>query len=229
MDGFKYTEINHGLKLKEYNDGLLFGTDALLLSQFARGACSPANSRRIGLDLGTGSGVIPLLMLASNDAKHITGLELQERYASLAEENAALNGLADRFCSICGDIRKVREDERIQSEAFDFVTSNPPYLKAEGCGKMNISESKRIARHEDSCSAYELCEAASYALKYGGVFYVVYLPERLCVILDALKKHRLEPKRMVFMGKSPEKPSLVFIEAKKGGAEGLSVKFEIID
>lgn len=228
MDSFKYTLINYGIKLKEYPDGLLFGTDALLLSEFANGSGLPSNSRRIGLDLGTGSGVIPLLMLASGGAKQITGLELQERYASLAKENSEANGFSERFSSICGDIRNVRNDSRIESESFDFVTSNPPYLKSEGCGKMNISESKRIARHEDSCNADELCAAAAYALKYGGLFYVVYRPERLCVILAALANHRLEPKRMVFAGTNPEKPSLVLIEAKKGGSEGLKVSFEKI-
>lgn len=221
MDNIKITEINNGIYLKEYTDGLLFGTDALLLSRFVRGGANKS-----GVDIGTGSGVVSLLLLSENKAKHMTGIEIQSKYVKLALDNAAENGFCDRFDCVEGDARYPKG--LCEAESVDFAVSNPPFMKAKG-GKLNNTESKTIARHEEFLPAEELCCAASLYLKYGGQFYVVYRPERLCTLITAMKSNRLEPKRIEFISvKDCNTPSLVLVEAKKGGAEGAKICFSQI-
>ncbi|MBQ4648828.1 MAG: methyltransferase [Clostridia bacterium] len=216
MDFYKITQINNNINLKEYTDGLLFGTDALLLSRFVKGGCN-----KHCVDLGTGSGVISLLLLSENKASTITGIEIQSKYVSLSTENAVSNGYGDRFTCVEGDVCSPKN--LFPSEKADFVVSNPPFMKS-NCGKLNDSESKTIARHEEYLPADKLCAAASMYLKYGGKFYVVYRPERMCTLITAMKNNALEPKRIefVFSGNAAS-PSLVLIEAKKGASEGVII------
>lgn len=214
----KRTEINNGIVLCEYTDGLLFGTDALLLSDFIKAA--PLKS---GIDIGVGSGAVSLLLLSKNKAAHITGIEIQSKYAELAVLNAQSNGLGSRFSCVCGDAKNYKK--LLKSETADFVVSNPPFMKANS-GKLNQNEAKRIARHEEFLPADDLCKAAFYWLKFGGSFYLVYRPERLCTIITALRDNKLEPKRIEFIHSADSNsPSLVLIEAKKGGAEGAAISF----
>ncbi len=212
----KTTEINCGILLTEYTDGLLFGTDALLLSRFVKGG-----KYKNGVDIGTGSGPISLILLAEGKAKNMTGIDIQPDCALLAEKNALQNGLGDRFTAICGDACNIKT--LLEPEKADFVVSNPPFMKA-AAGKHNTSTAKSIARHEEYLPVDSLCAAAAYALKYGGSFYVVYRPERLCTLITALKSHALEPKRISFAGTNG-KSALVLVEAKKGGAEGVDIDF----
>lgn len=216
MEETKTTEIHSGVWLTEYRDGLLFGTDALLLSRFVRGGKGMR-----GVDIGSGSGALSLILLAENKASSMTGLEIQPRFAALSERNAKQNGFADRYKAVCGDARRVRDF--FSAERADFVVSNPPFMKA-ASGKPNPSEAKRVARHEEYLPADELCKAASYLLRFGGAFYTVYRPERLCTLLCAMRERRLEPKRISF-ALSGEKASLVLVEAKKGAAEGAQISF----
>lgn len=216
MSNTKTTEINNGIKLTEYTDGLLFGTDALLLSRFVKGG-----KGKKGVDIGTGSGPISLILLSENKASHMTGIEIQPRYAALAESNAEANGFGERFTAVCGDA-KTPAGLYPAGEA-DFVVSNPPFMKASS-GKHNDTEAKTIARHEEFLPPEELCAAASLYVKYGGSFYVVYRPERICTLITAMKTNGLEPKRICFAG-ATDKCALVFVEAKKGGAEGAEVSF----
>jgi len=219
MEYTKTTEINNGIYLEEYTDGLLFGTDALLLSRFVKG-----DPKKVAVDIGCGSGAVSLLLLSENKAMHITGIEIQEKYALLSLKNASTNGFKNRFSCVNGDARNPKG--LFEAENADYVVSNPPFMKANG-GKFNINQSKTIARHEEFLPADDLCKAASLFLKYGGSFYVVYRPERLCTLITALKTNNLEPKRIEFMMANNEQksPSLVFVEAKKGGAEGVSIRF----
>ena len=218
----KKTKINNGLELCEYTDGLLFGTDALLLSRFVKGGAG-----KIAVDIGTGSGVISLLLLSENKAKHITGIEIQKDYALLATDNAKLNGLQDRFSCICGDARI--PNDLFENEKADYVVSNPPFMKSNG-GKFNNNDSKTIARHEEFLPVDALCKAASRYLKFGGVFYVVYRPERIATLIASLKNSKLEPKRIEFVcGTNNGVPSLVLVEAKKGAAEGAKISFKSIN
>lgn len=215
------TEINNGLYLTEYTDGLLFGTDALFLSRFVKGG---KNMR--GVDIGVGSGPVSLLLLSENKAAHMTGIDIQERCVGISAENALNNGYADRFDAVLGDVRE--PIGLFPVEAADFVVSNPPFMKAES-GFLNSNEAKSIARHEQFLPAFDLCKAASHYLKYGGCFYVVYRPERVCTLISALKDNSLEPKTMRFLvPNGKEKPSLVLICAKKGGAEGVDISFETV-
>jgi len=212
----KTTEINCGIKLTEYTDGLLFGTDALLLARFVKGG-----KHKKGVDIGAGCGPISLILLAENKAAHMTGIEIQPRYAALSQANADNNGFGDRYSAVCGDACKPLG--LFPTEGADFVVSNPPFMKA--CsGKHNENEAKSIARHEEFLPPEDLCAAAALYLKYGGSFYVVHRPERICTLITAMKAKGLEPKRICFAG-ATEKCALVLVEAKKGGAEGAEVSF----
>lgn len=216
MKETKTTEINCGIMLTEYTDGLLFGTDALLLSHFVKGG-----KHKKGVDIGAGSGPISLILLAEDKAAYMTGVEIQPEYALLSEMNANQNGFASRYKAVCGDANNIKE--LLNAETADFVVSNPPFMKA-AAGKHNLSLSKSIARHEEYLPPNSLCAAAAYLLKYGGSFYVVYRPERLCTLISELKNHALEPKRICFAGTNG-KVALVLVEAKKGGAEGADITF----
>ncbi len=221
MDATKLTVINNGIVLEEYESGLLFGTDALLLSRFVKGG-----SKRLGVDIGCGSGSISLLLLSENKAAKITGIEIQKKYAELAQRNAARNGFSERFNVICGDAHNYKR--LFDAESADFVVSNPPFMKSNG-GKLNDNIEKAIARHEEYLPADTLCKAAAYCLKYGGSFHAVYRPERICTLICALKEQNLEPKNIRYIiGGNGSTPSLVLVEAKKGGAEGVITTFEKI-
>ncbi len=202
--------------LTEFSDGLLFGTDALLLSRFVRGGKS-----KNGVDIGAGSGPVSLILLAEEKAARMTGIEIQPDYARLSAENAEKNGFEDRYVSVCGDARNIKAF--MPPEKADFAVSNPPFMKARG-GYHNASPAKSIARHEEYLPPDDLCAAAAYLLKFGGSFYVVYRPERLCTLVTSLKKYALEPKRLCFV-RSGGKACLLLAEAKKGAAEGADISF----
>ena len=211
------TKINGGLLLSEYREGIRFGTDALLLASFARERIS----RGVCADFGTGSGVLPLLLLANDCRAQFLAVEIQERYASLARENAARNGFSDRVTVLHGDLREYRT--LLPAGGADSVICNPPYLPAD-CGRKNVADEKRIAWHEDCLRVDELAAAASWVLRPGGTFFCVYLPSRLTSLLSALRGNRLEPKRIRMVAPSPlEAPSLLLLEAKKDAREGMQV------
>ncbi len=207
--------------LKEPSGGIRFGTDALLLADFAggirKGKC---------IDLGTGSGVIPMLMLASGCRADFVGLELQPEYAKTASENAEINGFSDRFAVICGNA----DDHKtlFESGAYDYVVTNPPYMRAD-CGADNESLSLNIARREISGGIESFCKAASWCLKSGGGFFAVYRPDRLAHIICAMRENRIEPKRLRAVVPSVgKKPSLILIEGRKDGNEGLVYENDLI-
>lgn len=211
------TEINGGLILSEYREGIRFGTDALLLAAFAREKIT----RGLCMDFGTGSGVLPLLLLAGGSRADFLGVEIQEPYAVLARKNAARNGFSDRLTVLHGDLRSYRS--LLPAGGADSVICNPPYLPAD-CGRTNRAAEKRIAWHEDSLRVEELAAAASWALRPGGDFFCVYLPSRLTSILCALRGKKLEPKKLRWVAPSPsEQPSLLLLEAKKDAREGMRV------
>ncbi len=210
------TKINADIILKEPFGGIRFGTDALLLADFAsrtmrKGKC---------IDFGTGSGVIPLLLLALGVKADFTGLEIQEDYARVAAENASTNGVADRFRVFCGDAGDYKA--LFESGRADYCISNPPYMRVD-CGNDNESLPLSIARREIKGGIELFCEAAAWALKSGGNFYAVYRPDRLVSLLCAMRSNRIEPKRLRAVAPSlGKKPSLVLVEGKKDGHEGLS-------
>ncbi|HPE94728.1 MAG TPA: methyltransferase [Bacillota bacterium] len=211
----KETQINGSLRLREDTSGLLFGTDALLLSAFC-----PAGSKKTVVDIGSGSGVVGLLMLRCGKAGRITGIEIQQKYAELSLENARINGYEDKYECINANVRDFKS---FAGCAFaDCVVTNPPYM-ASASGKLNAQTEKYIARHETECTIDDICEAASYMLRFGGSFYAVYRPERLAGLFYAMKSNAIEPK--VLLPVCPcagDRPSLVLVEGRRAGAPGLS-------
>ena len=213
--------VNEQLQLIQRKDGLRYGTDAYLLAAYVR----PAASAR-AVDLGSGSGIIPLLCLARNKFAQAYAVEVQEDFTDIIGRNAALNGFADRLIPLCKDLRDLCAAD-VGGEV-SIVTANPPYMKT-NAGKRNESDAKYIARHEVKGGVDDFCAAAARLLKHGGSFYVVWRPDRLCELTDALSRHKLEPKRMSFVQADENaEPSMVLIEAKKGAAHGLRLSPTLI-
>lgn len=216
------TKINANITLREPDGGIRFGTDALLLADFASGAIKRGSC----IDLGTGSGVIPLLLLATGSNASFTGLELQESYADIAAENAKANGFADRFRVVNGDAANYKT--LFESGRADYVITNPPYMKND-CGKSNLSIPLAIARREISGGIELFCKAASWCLKSGGGFFAVYRPDRLVTLFSAMRNNGIEPKRLrPVIASVGLAPSLVLVEGKKDAKEGLVYEKDLV-
>ena len=180
----------------------------------------------VAVDLGTGTGIIPILLEAKTKGKHFTGLEIQEEVAEMAGRSVRLNQLENRVDIVRGDIK---EASRLFGKAsFDVVTSNPPYMN-DNHGLKNPELPKAIARHEVFCTLDDVCREASLLLKSGGRFYMVHRPHRLAEIITALKTYKLEPKRMKLVHPFVDKEAnMVLIEAVRGGRSMMKVEAPII-
>ncbi len=213
--------MRDGLKLIQNTDIFCFGMDAVLLSTYAR-----AGKKDRVLDMGTGNGIIPVLMQSKNRGSTYSALEIQEGSAQLARRNVELNHLEDRISVVKGDIK---EASTIFGEAsFNVVTSNPPYMN-ENHGIVNPDSAKAIARHELLCSLDDVIREASRCLKSKGKMYMVHRPNRLVDIFDTMRKHHLEPKRMRLVYPYVNKAAnMVLIEAVKGGNSQLIVEEPLI-
>ena len=213
--------INADILLNEPIGGIRFGTDALLLADFA------SNMRKgLCIDLGTGSGVIPLLLLATGSRVDFCGLELQPEYAKIAQENASNNNFSDRFKVICGSAENFKE--LFTCGSADYVITNPPYMRLD-CGDNNESAALNIARREVSGGIDMFCKAASWCLKSGGGFFAVYRPDRLVNLLYAMRENRIEPKRLrAVVSSVGKKPSLILVEGRKDGKEGLVYENDLV-
>ena len=207
-------EVNDALSLIQKTDGLTFGTDALLLAAYSRRGFGAA------AELGSGSGIISMLMLSREKCRSVSAFEVQRDYAELTERNAALNSLSDRLCAICLDVRDIPDSHR---EKYDLVFTNPPYMKSTS-GLENRVSAKNIARHEVLGNIDDFAAAAARILKFGGSFLAVYRPDRTADLIVALRSAGLEPKRLTFVHANPEaRPSMLLIEAKRGGHSGMIV------
>lgn len=187
-----------------------FGVDAVLLSGFA--------NVKVGenvLDLGTGTGVVPILLEAKTKGKHFIGLEIQSESAEMARRSVELNGLSDKIEIHEGDIKEL--DKLYKPSSFDVITTNPPYMN-DGGGLRNEYSPKAIARHEILCDLEDIIKGSSRLLKSGGRFYMVHRPHRLTDIMVKLREHRLEPKKIRFVHSYADKePSMILIEAVRSG------------
>ena len=209
--------VNDKLQLIQETEGLTFGTDALLLAGYING------KYKYGCEIGSGSGIISMLLLTREKIDKVVAVEVQEEYASLTESNANLNGLTDRMTVQKADVREY-ESER----EFDIIYTNPPYMKADS-GRKNEAEKKNIARHEVFGNIDDFCRAARRLVKFGGTFAVVYRPDRLCDLFSAMRKNSLEPKRITFVHADTQaEPSMLLMEAKAGGKCGLLVTKPLI-
>ncbi|MBE6948766.1 MAG: tRNA1(Val) (adenine(37)-N6)-methyltransferase [Ruminococcaceae bacterium] len=205
-----------GPKLIRDPDVFTLGTDAVLLSHFA----SAKRAKRL-LDLGTGSGIIPLLLAWGDKRITAAGVEIQEKSAQLAKENMEINELSDRVEIITADMRHWREPKL--SGYFDLVVSNPPYFPVMS-GKSTDNPHIAIAREELMCTLEDICKTAAYYTKWGGSFCMVHRPERLGEAMHLLSANGIEPKRLRLVHSRPETaPSLILIEAKRGASPGLVI------
>ena len=178
------------------------------------------------LDLGTGTGIIPILLAAKTKGESFSGLEISEKSVDMAVRSVALNGIEDRVSIVQGDIKKA--GELFAPASFDVVTSNPPYM-TESHGLVNQDLDKAAARHEIFCTLEDVVSAAARLLKAGGRFYMVHRPFRLAEIIRALSEHRLEPKRMrLVYPYADREPNMVLIEAVRGGRPRMTVEKPLI-
>ena len=207
----------NGYRIIQKTDGFCFGMDAVLLSGFA-----VVKAGEKVLDLGTGTGIIPILLEAKTEGEHFSALEIQEEVADMARRSVLLNGLEHKISIVNGDIK---EATRIFGGAsFDVVTSNPPYM-TDTHGLKNPHLPKAIARHEVMCTLDDVCREAAKVLKPGGRFYMVHRPHRLAEIVRTLSKYRLEPKRLKMVHPfSDKEANMVLIESVRGG--GIFMKVE---
>lgn len=220
LEGERIDRINENLSLIQKKDGLTFGTDAYLLAAF------PPVKAGIGADLGAGTGIASLLCAKRGKGSLIYSVEIQPDFAELCRRNAEMNGLSDKLIPICKDVRELYSNDT--GGEVDFVISNPPYMSACG-GKGNDSDAKNIARREIHGTIGDFCAAAGRILKYGGDFYTVYRPERLCELISALRENSLEPKMMVTVyPRADSVPCLVLLKSKKGGKPGLTASPPLI-
>ena len=205
--------VNENLTLIQKKDGLTFGTDAFLLASFIKNAPS-----KKAAELGSGTGIISLLLAEKNKFSKIFAIEIQKDFATLTERNANLNKLDNKIITVNADVNDVKALD-IGGE-LDAVFSNPPYMKTDS-GKRNNSDAKYIARHEVCGDINTFCAAAFRLLKHGGKFYVVWRPDRLCDLFFALRANRLEPKIITFVhADTKSEPSIVLVSAIKGGSSG---------
>ena len=209
-----------GLYIIQSPDKFCFGMDAVLLSGFAYAK----RGDRV-IDLGTGTGILPLLLWAKTEGDHFTGLEIQEESAEMARRSVACNNLTN-VDIVVGDIKSV--DKLFDRQSFDVVTSNPPYMINEH-GITNPQSPKQIARHEILCTLEDVVKAAAYLLKSNGRFFMVHRPFRLPEIFENLRKYKLEPKRMRLVYPQIDKvPNMVLVEAVKYGKPRLTVEKPLV-
>ncbi|MBO4858123.1 MAG: tRNA1(Val) (adenine(37)-N6)-methyltransferase [Treponema sp.] len=226
--------LKNGYKIIQDTEGFMFGIDAVLLTDFVSG-CIKAQDRII--DLGTGNGIIPLLLSAKNNPNGnsstknlITGLEIQQGAAELATRSVELNGLQNKITIINGDLTKTDDfagKYGLAKHGFEIVTCNPPYSVVES-GKQNPKDEKAIARHEVLCTLEDVVAAADFLLKPHGKFLMIHRPYRLAEIFGALYHHHLEPKRMRLVSPfAGEEPNLVLLEARKNAKPRLKLEPEL--
>ena len=209
----KTVRINDGLTLIQNTKGLTFGTDAYLLAAFVKGGAGS-----VCVDLGSGTGIIPLLCTANGKFRKTYAVEIQEEFASIIARNAEQNGFSDSIIPVCRDLRALHP--RDFGGEVDVVVSNPPYMKADS-GKRNTHDEKFIARHEVHGGIDDFCACAGRILKHGGKLYTVWRPDRLCDLICALRNNRLEPKVIIFVHATPDsQPSSVLVQSTKGSAAG---------
>lgn len=221
-EGERIDELQrNGYRIIQNEKLFCFGMDAVLLSGFAK----VKEGERV-LDLGTGTGIIPILLAAKTAGKHFTGLEISETSVDMARRSVALNGLEERLEIVRGDIKEA--GELFAPASFDVVTSNPPYMIGQH-GLVNPDVEKAAARHEILCTFEDVVRAAAKLVKSGGRFYLVHRPFRLAEIIRTLSDYHLEPKRMQLVYPYVDRePNMVLIEAVRGGRPRMTVEKPLI-
>lgn len=215
-------ELNiKGYQIIQNMEGFCFGMDAVILTGFAK-----VKAGERVLDLGTGTGIIPLLLEAKYPCEKVTGLEIQESFVDMARRSIELNRIEQRIDIVQGDIKEASGLFPLSS--FDVITSNPPYMDV-GNGLTNPESMKAIARHEVLCDLNDVIVAASKLVKVGGRFYMVHRPRRLVEMIESLRANKLEPKRIRFVHSYEDKEAtMVLIEAVRHGKPLMTVEPPLI-
>lgn len=201
-----------GLKIIQNTKDFCFGIDSVILSDFAKNIKKGSKV----VDLGTGTGIIGLLLCKKTEIKEIVGVEIQKEVAEMANRSIKLNKLEDKFKILNTDINKIFEDKLLEKNKFDVVVMNPPY-KEKGTGKINEVDSKIISRHEVKATLSDFIKMASNLLKDKGEIYIVHKPERMPDIIQKMRENKIEPKEIktVYSNKKTE-ASLILIKGIKG-------------
>lgn len=207
-----------GLKIIQNKEGFCFGIDSVLLSDFAKDI---KRESRV-LDLGTGTGIISILLCGKTELKEIIGIEIQKEVYEMAKRSAELNKIEDKFKLINEDIKNL--SKIFPANSFDAIVTNPPYKK-ENTGLKNENKIKQISKHEIMCSIDDIARVSSLLLNSNCSLYMVHRPDRLVDIIEALRKHKLEPKKIrLVYPKIGKEPNLVLIKATKCGRPFLKIE-----
>ena len=211
----------NGLGIIQKKGAFCFGMDAVLLSGFAQ-----VRESEQAIDLGTGTGIIPILLSAKTAGRRFVGLEIQPQSADMARRSVELNELSEKVEIVQGDIKEA--GTLFPKASFDVVTSNPPYMKG-AHGLQNPSDAKAIARHEVLCTLDDVIREGASLLRNGGRFYMVHRPRRLVEILETFSRYGLEPKGITFVHPYVDREAnMVLVEAVRGGGPQMIVHAPIV-
>lgn len=204
----------NGLKIIQNKNWFCFGMDAVLLTNY----CDVKKNSKI-IDLGTGTGIIPILLSGKKDYLKAYGIEIQKEVANMAKRSVKLNNLQEKIEIVNMDLKNCME--YFEKNSFDIIVSNPPY-KLANSGIINPDDQKAISRHEIKCTLEDIIKTASILLKQYGQFYMVHRPDRLVDIICLLRQYKLEPKQIKFVHpRAKEKPNMILIRASKNGNKEL--------
>ena len=221
QEGERLDDLQNGYWIIQSARDFCFGIDAVLLSWFAK-----VKQGERALDLGCGNGIIPILLRAKTQGRDFTGLEIQEKSASLARRSVEYNHLGQEIRIVTGDIREAASI--FGAASFQVVTSNPPYMTGNH-GLTNENQAKTIARHEVLCTLDDVVGQAAKVLEPKGRFYMIHRPFRLAEIMGTMMKYKLEPKRMQLVYPYAHRdPTMVLIEGLKGGKPRITVEKPLI-
>ena len=206
------------LKIIQNKNWFCFGIDSVLLVNFAKNIKNDADV----LDLGTGTGIIPILLSGKTNFKKAIAVEVQENVAEMAKRSVKLNDLENKIEIVCDNV--INLSEKYKNNKFDVIITNPPY-KRKGDGVINEVEEKLISRHEIKANLEDFIKTASTLLKDKGEFYIVHRPERLVDILDLMRKYKIEPKVLRMVYSSVEKPpKMVLIKGVRNAKSFLKIE-----
>lgn len=207
-----------GLKIIQNKNGFCFGMDAILLSDFAK---EIKRGSKV-LDLGTGTGILGILLCKKTELEKIIGVEIQKDVFDMAKRSVELNNLENKFLVINEDIKKL--DSKLELQSYDAIVTNPPYKK-NSTGLKNSNEYKIISRHEVTCTLEDIIRVSSNLLKNNGKFYMVHRPERIKDIIVNFNKYKMQIKEIKFVHPNiNKKPNMVLIKAVKGAGDFLNVQ-----
>lgn len=222
LEGERLDELHrNGYYIIQNPHKFCFGMDAVLLSGFAK-----VKPKETVIDLGTGTGIIPILLEAKTKGEHFTGLEIQPESADMARRSVRLNRLENKINIEIGNIKDA--SGQFGASSFHVVTTNPPYMDNHH-GVTNPNEAKAIARHEILCSLEDVIRESARLLKPQGRFYMVHRPFRLAEIMALMRQYSLEPKRMKMVHPFLDRePNMVLIEGLRGGNPRITVEKPLI-